>query len=402
MSDESERKFEEIYRKYGGAERSDPPEPKANGEPPPPNGPEDYFVVPPPKPKANGQEKEPRFKLVSFNNIIVSSDPAYLVKGIIPAGGLVVVWGPPKCGKSFWTFDLLMHPALGWEYRGRRVQQGPVVYVALEGGKSFHNRVEAFRRQSDIGNQAVPFFLITNALNLVRDHADLIACIRAQVGDKPPAAVAIDTLNRSLAGSESDDKDMAAYIRAADAIREAFGCAVIIVHHCGIDGTRPRGHTSLTGAADAQLAVKRDAADNVVVTVEWMKDGPDGETFVSRLEVVEVGTNIDGDEITSCVIVPVEGGAVRPAPTRKLSDRQKLALDALADCVADQGAPPSPTLGLPGGIMAVPVGAWRDELYAKGVIDRDAKNPRKDFQRVRDSLQARKLIGARAELVWRA
>jgi hypothetical protein len=28
-------------------------------------------------------------------------------------------------------------------------------------------------------------------------------------------------------------------------IRNAFGCAVIVVHHCGIDATRPRGHTSL-------------------------------------------------------------------------------------------------------------------------------------------------------------
>jgi len=34
-------------------------------------------------------------------------------------------------------------------------------------------------------------------------------------------------------------------------IRNAFGCAVIVVHHCGIDATRPRGHTSLAGAVDA-------------------------------------------------------------------------------------------------------------------------------------------------------
>ena len=41
--------------------------------------------------------------------------------------GLAVVWGAPKCGKSFWTFDALMHVALGWEYRGRRVRQGTIV-----------------------------------------------------------------------------------------------------------------------------------------------------------------------------------------------------------------------------------------------------------------------------------
>ena len=40
-----------------------------------------------------------------------------------------------------------MHVALGWEYRGRRVQQGAVVYLALEGGHGFPARVEAWRRR---------------------------------------------------------------------------------------------------------------------------------------------------------------------------------------------------------------------------------------------------------------
>ena len=86
-----------------------------------------------------------------------------------------------------------------------------------------------------------------------------MASIRGTLGDDAPVAVVLDTLNRSLPGSESSDQDMAAYIKAADAVREAFNCAVIVVHHCGIDTSRPRGHTSLTGAVDAQLAVKRDA-----------------------------------------------------------------------------------------------------------------------------------------------
>jgi hypothetical protein len=90
---------------------------------------------------------------------------------------------------------------------------------------------------------------------------------------------------------------MTAYLGAADAIREAFNCAVIIVHHCGVDGSRPRGHTSLTGTVDAQLAVKRDAAGNIVVTVECMKDGPEGEVVASRLDRVELGIDEDGDPI---------------------------------------------------------------------------------------------------------
>ena len=120
-------------------------------------------------------ELGPRFRLVAFDRITVGAERVYLVKGIIPAAGLVVVWGPPKCGKSFWTFDLVMHVALGWKYRGRRVQQGPVVYLALEGGEGFRARIEAFRQTflPEIPDP-VPFYLVADALNLVKDHPDLI------------------------------------------------------------------------------------------------------------------------------------------------------------------------------------------------------------------------------------
>jgi hypothetical protein len=67
---------------------------------------------------SGNSQASPRFKLVPFDKISVGSERVYLVKGIIPRLGLVVIWGPPKCGKSFWTYDLAMHIALGWEYRG--------------------------------------------------------------------------------------------------------------------------------------------------------------------------------------------------------------------------------------------------------------------------------------------
>jgi hypothetical protein len=183
-----------------------------------------------------------------------------------------------------------------------------VVYGAFEGSHGFGARIEAFRQRFlNDNSEPVPFFLEPLTLNLVREHQGLIAAIKATLGKTViPVAVVLDTLNRSLQGSESSDEDMTDYIRAADAIREAFGCAVIIIHHCGIDGTRPRGHTSLTGAVDAQLAVRRDRAGNIEVKVEWMKDGPEGETIWSRLEPLKVGTDEDGEPIMSCVVVPVE------------------------------------------------------------------------------------------------
>lgn len=254
------------------------------------------------------RKSKSRIRLVPFKDIKLGTERRYLVKGLIPRTGLVIVWGPPKCGKSFWTFDLVMHVALGWEYRGRRVQQGPIVYCAFEGQKGFEARVEAFRQQhldnKDI--EDVPFHLQPVTLDLVRDGPGLVEAIRSSLGQRGPVAVVLDTLNRSLRGSESSDEDMSEYVRAADAIRETFDCAVIIVHHCGVEGTRPRGHTSLTGAADAQISVKRDYQKNIIAEVECAKDGPQGDQIVSKLEDAEVGTDEDGEPITSCHVVPAE------------------------------------------------------------------------------------------------
>jgi hypothetical protein len=160
----------------------------------------------------------------------------------------------------------------------------------------------------------------------VADHNALISDIKGQTPGAP-VAVVIDTLNRSLAGSESKDEDMAAYIKAADAIREAFACAVIIVHHCGVDGSRPRGHTSLTGAADAQIAVTRKEI-NIHAKVEWLKDGAEGDVIACRLEQVPLGLDEDGEKITSCVILPVEAPPPGPAEPR-LSKNQRTLFDLL-------------------------------------------------------------------------
>ena len=58
-------------------------------------------------------EKSVRFPLVAFDDVLMSTTGFYLVKNLIPRAGLVIVWGAPKCGKSFWIFDMLMHVACG-------------------------------------------------------------------------------------------------------------------------------------------------------------------------------------------------------------------------------------------------------------------------------------------------
>src|SRR5215471_6695181 len=89
-----------------------------------------------------GGKPKRRFQLKRFGEIKPVTKPNYRIKGILPLVGLAVVWGEPKCGKSFWTFDAIMHVVLNWKYRGRKVQPGPAAYCALEGGTGFFRHAQ--------------------------------------------------------------------------------------------------------------------------------------------------------------------------------------------------------------------------------------------------------------------
>ena len=208
---------------------------------------------------------------------------------------------------------------------------------------------------------------------------------------------------------------MAAYIGAADAIREHFGCLVIIVHHCGIDGTRPRGHTSLTGAVEAQLAVKRDSASQIITTVEHMKDGPEGEVFVSTLAVVEVGTDDDGDKITSCVVKPSNKPPARTGKGAGLTDAVFNTFTLLKRAIEDEGQKPPASNHIPAGAKVVTMSLWREyhktgagherDKSKKGAgqrRDKDGTNEtvRKEFQRAYQKLKKINMIGLWDGWVW--
>jgi hypothetical protein len=348
-------------------------------------------------------EGRPRFKLTRFNNVSLNTSPAYVVKGVIPSGGLTVVWGPPKCGKSFWTFDLTMHVARGIPYRERRVQQGAVAYVSLEGGNGFHRRIEAYKQQHDVID--APFYLITDRTDLVRDNETLIAALKEQMLETP-AVVVIDTLNRSLAGSESSDEDMAAYIKAADAIREAFDCALVIIHHCGVDGTRPRGHTSLTGAVDAQISVLRDeATDKLVSKVEWMKDGTEGDVIGSRLQVAELGPDEDGQPITSCVIVPAESETNKPSAKSNKRESKSVKVFRAAFAEALLAGQTIRVRGDGPEVRAVNLKYVKKQFelrWATGESDPEKQTDarRKAFKRVTDDMPADFAIWVDGEVEW--
>jgi hypothetical protein len=247
------------------------------------------------------------------------------------------LWGKRKCLKSFWAYDMSFHIARGAEYRGRNVLGGPVVYCAFEGSHGYKKRAQALRQHHRIaaGGQ-VPLYLVPGRINMVKEYPLLIAAVREQLIGGVPRMIVLDTLNKSLVGSESKDVDMAAYIVAAEALRDAFDCVVLIIHHCGYDETHPRGHTSLTGAVDSEFEVVREGA---LVTVKnvTMRDGPEGFEIRSAAEVVEVGEDDTGKVLTSLVIVPTDAPATAPPKRGRPNVSAPILVEALRMALADCG-----------------------------------------------------------------
>jgi hypothetical protein len=343
-----------------------------------------------------------RFKLTAFSDLDPDDEPDYIVEDIIPANDVGVFWGPPKCGKSFKVSDIALHIALGWPYRGKYVEQGTVVYCAFEGAAGFKKRAKAFRKHHRLDERGLkpPFYLMGERTDLVKNHRALIAAIRAQIGDKLPRLVVLDTLNRSFVGSESKDIDMTAYIEAADAIREELGCTVAIVHHCGVSGDRPRGHTSLTGAVGFQVEISRDSANNVTMTIEWMKDGAEGETFISKLETVPVGTDRRGKERTSCVVLPVDGVAAPKETKKKLTGAAQIAYRALVEAIELYGMIPATCQQIPPFLKTVSEGRWREVAFKMGISSGGDEAKRKAFERASERLVAEQVAGCWAGLYW--
>jgi RecA-family ATPase len=127
----------------------------------------------------------------------------------------------------------------------------------------------------------------------------------AETQGVPYGLIVVDTLARAIGGAdENAGPDMGALLRAVEALRDATGAHVMLVHHTGKDQSRgARGHSSLFGAIDTELTVSVDReTKRRTLTVTKQRDGEDGRDFGFRLRKVPLGTDKDGDQVFSCII----------------------------------------------------------------------------------------------------
>ena len=84
--------------------------------------------------------------------------------------------------------------------------------------------------------------------------------------------------------------------------------------------------------------------------------------IASRLEVIEVGIDPDGEPIKSCVVVAVDAPPSRDtAKAARLPRAAQTALRSLSEALDEQDEPAQPSRHIPNGAKVVSVAAWREQ-----------------------------------------
>lgn len=343
--------------------------------------------------------------LVYFKDVEPALAGDDFVEGLLIRAAMSVIYGPSNCGKTFFASDLALHIALGKPWNGREVEQGGVIYCALEGAYGIRNRVTAWARHYGVEGAPLPFAIIPVALDLLNPEADtsrLIEAIQeaaAKMG-QPVALVVMDTLSRAMAGgNENAPEDMGALVMNSDRIRQATRAHVAWIHHSGKDQAQgARGHSLLRAATDTEIEISRpDANSPSTARVTKQRELEIDGVWTFTLERIELGTNHRGKPVTSCIVTPAE--SLAQEARANLTNGEAMALRILHDVMAKRPETPPMQAAQAGVQVATTRQAWREEFFARSTAD-SHEATKKAFNRAAEGLAQKSKIGVHYGLVW--
>ncbi|OQB87069.1 MAG: Regulatory protein RepA [Planctomycetes bacterium ADurb.Bin126] len=287
--------------------------------------------------------------------------PDWLLRGMLERDTFALIFGDPGCGKSLLAIDWACRIATGTPWRGHPVKAGPVVYIAGEGQQGFGRRIRAWEKHNDVSLADAPLYVAPAvAIPDVSQVAELLTALGLL--DEPPALIVLDTLARCFGGGdENSTQDMSKFVSACDAIRQRYGCTILVVHHAGhADKSRARGAIALKAALDAEYRLAKDGG--LLLTATKMKDAEMPAPVAMELVTVELPGIVDdyGNPVTSAAVEMIDadtGAIVSKAKTIRPRGKWQ-----------DVGFAVARRLIAASEDGQVSIDAWRDGCQAAGMV----------------------------------
>lgn len=240
--------------------------------------------------------------------------PNELVEDFMTIGSMAVLYGDSNSGKTFFALSLAAHIATGQPFFKRQIDPGLVVYLASEAPGSIRSRMQAIKKHfgcslENLAMVPVPLNFYANQGD-ANDVIELVKTIE-EIKSQPVRLIIGDTLARMSAGAnENSGEDMGPVMARFDAVANATGAAMLIIHHNGKDQAKgARGWSGIRAHIDTEIEVmEKDGVRSATITKQRELPGK-GEVIYFRLEVVEMGITKFGKLATTCVAVPDESAS---------------------------------------------------------------------------------------------
>jgi putative DNA primase/helicase len=276
---------------------------------------------------------KPQYTLLTGSEVEALPGTEWLVKGLLPTQGIAAIYGASGSGKTFLCLDLALAIAGDDSWFGHRIPRNvPVVYCPLEAERGIRRRLQARRLHRGAIVTPGTFRVLQGSpvtLGEPEDMAALGAAIVATLGTG--AVTIIDTLNRAMSGDENSGADMGIALDGAHQLQHLTGGLVILVHHTGKDAGRGmRGHSSLFASQDAVIEVLFDKGVRQLRLTK-SKDGESGASFGFKLSAIPLGSDADGDMVSSCAVEWDKAASpqIKAAVREPTGANQRLALSTI-------------------------------------------------------------------------
>ncbi|AII86741.1 putative AAA ATPase [Planktomarina temperata RCA23] len=263
-------------------------------------------------------EPVPR-KILTLISDVELKEPEYLIDDVIEEKSLIGLIGPSGSGKTFVALDIALSLATGKDYHGFGASKGLVIMSAGEGHLGIPRRAEAWCKHNGSNLHAASFAITDRAVDLFNEAPLNAFCNEVEEIAKTrgnPKLIIIDTVARHMAGKdENSAKEMGELVQTADKLMHDYQCAVMLVHHTGHSNQdRARGSTAFRGALNTEILVKSLGDNDIIVSCDKQKDGPEFDTM--QFLKVSVDPSIALQQV------------VMSATKNNLTDSQTLAMDA--------------------------------------------------------------------------
>jgi hypothetical protein len=210
---------------------------------------------------------------------------------VLTPGGLLVLGGAPKVGKSDFLISLLVHMAAGVTFLGFTPNRALRVYY-LQAEIQYHylrERLQGIRLDARVISAALDNLIATPKLRLLLDEKGIalaVASIREHFPDAPPDIICIDPIRNLFdggkdGGGENDNAAMMFFLtERVERLREAVApdCGVILAHHTKKMNRKAVGE-------DPFQALSGASALRGFYTSGLLMHRPDEESSLRRLEI---------------------------------------------------------------------------------------------------------------------